>query len=244
MNHDGNQAATADGDDLTIVVERHAAAVRELWRGSLGRTVRCVPSRRTLMAADGGSCLYAKRYRAAGGADAEWRWLHRLRQAGEVAAEPVARVRSRRGSMVVFGAVPGRSLDAWAVTAADEGWLDRWFAYCVREVASLARRLHDRRWIHRDLNLAHLFARDPREGGRPAVIDVERMFRPRWRWRRWVVKELASLLASSPVPVPVSIRARFLRGYAGGLSVGERRALFAAVARKVARIEGHRPRFG
>lgn len=196
------------------------------------------------MAEDAGRTLYAKRYLAQRAADAEWGWLHRLREAGETAAEPVARVRSGQGSMVVLAAVPGRSLDAWALTAEAAGWLDRWFVYIVDEVAPLARRLHSRGWIHRDLNLAHLFAVDPRAGGAPAVIDVERMFQPRWRRRRWIVKELASLLASSPVPVPLRVQLRFLRSYARQLSAGDRRGLAAAVARKVARIEGHTPRFG
>lgn len=244
MNHDGNQAATAEGDDLTIVVAEHAEAVRGLWRGSLGRTVRCVPSRRTLMVEHRGRRLFAKRYRSRGGAAAEWRWLGRLRDRGIEAAEPVGLVRSRRGSMAVFAAVAGRSLDAWGVAAAEEGWLEQWFGYVADEGAALARRLHENRWVHRDLNLAHLFAVDPRQGGAPAIIDVERMFRPRWRWQRWVVKELASLLASSPVAVPARVALRFLRNYAGRLPRRDRRALLAAVARKVARIQSHTPRFG
>ncbi|MCK5943489.1 MAG: hypothetical protein KAI24_16020 [Planctomycetes bacterium] len=203
-----------------------------------------MPARRTVMARDRDRVLFAKRYRTRRGADAEWRWLGALRAAGFAAAAPVGKVAGEAGSMVVFAAVPGRSLDAWAVDAADAGWLDRWFDYCVTAVAPLVRRLHARRWVHRDLNLAHLFAVDPMDRTEPALIDVERMFRPRWRWRRWAVKELASLWASSPVPVPLRVRVRFLRRYDGDASARSRRLFGAAIARKLARIQGHAPRFG
>ncbi|MAD32915.1 MAG: hypothetical protein CMJ88_04075 [Planctomycetes bacterium] len=244
MNHDGNRPATAENNDLTIVVPEHAAAVLALWRGSLGHTVRCVPSRQTLMARHHGRLLYAKRYGSTRGADREWRWLHKLAEAGFRVARPVGKVSSPAASIAIFGAVPGRSLDAWAVTARRQGWLPAWFDYAIAEVAPLIRRLHARGWVHRDLNCAHLFAVDPQRGGAPALIDVERVLQPRLRWQRWVVKDLASLLASSPVPVPVSVMARFLRAYAPGESAAARRRLGAAVGRKVARISRHRPRFG
>ena len=82
VNHDGNKAATAEGDDLTIVVAARAEAVEALWRGSLGRTVRCVPTRQTLMAEDQFGTLFAKRYRSARRARNEWRWLGELQRAG------------------------------------------------------------------------------------------------------------------------------------------------------------------
>lgn len=244
MNHDGNRPATAEGDDLTIVLREHEAAVLALWRGSVGRTVRCVPARRTVAAEHAGRTLYAKLYQTRGGADLEWRWVATLASAGFRVARPVGLVRSHRGSLAVFAAVPGRSLDAWAVTARREGWLAGWFAYVVGEVAPLVRRLHARGWVHRDLNCAHLFAVDLVGGGEPSLIDVERVMQPKWRWRRWVVKDLASLLASCPEPVPARIALRFLRVYAGEQSRGERRALAADVRRKAARALRHRPRYG
>jgi hypothetical protein len=244
VNHDGNKAAAAESEDLTIVAPQHAEAVRALWRGSIGRTVRCVPSRQTLMAKDQTETLFAKRYCSARRAAAEWRWLERLRGAGLAGPPPVALVRGRRGGMVVLGAVPGRSLDAWALDAAREGWLGRWYDYLVADVAPWVRALHARGWIHRDLNLAHLYAEDPRGGGDPAVIDVERMLRPRLRWQRWVVKELASLLASSPVPTPPRVSLRFLRAYLDGASRSRRRRIARAVLGKAARVGARRPKFG
>ncbi len=189
--------------------------------------------------------LYAKLYRARRRtAAAEWHWLHMLPLLGIASAQPIAWLADRRSSLIVTASVKGRSLDAWIVDANAEGWLGDVFDYACREIAPFARRLHDHGLIHRDLNCAHLFATDPRSAGRPAVIDVERMFRPRWRWRRWVVKELASLLASSPVPVPVRVSLRFLRIYLSDSTRRQRRKLAAAVVRKVARVVAHQPRFG
>ncbi|MFT4515457.1 MAG: hypothetical protein ACI89X_001261 [Planctomycetota bacterium] len=193
----------------------------------------------------GSETLYAKLYsRRKRTAAAEWHWLHMLPLLGLESAQPIAWLADRRASMIVTASVKGRSLDAWLVDAAAEGWLGDVFDYVCREVAPFARRLHDQGLIHRDLNCAHLFATDPRSAGRPAVIDVERMFRPRWRWRRWVVKELASLLASSPVPVSLRVCLRFLRCYQPEWSKGQRRKLVRAVGRKVARVLAHVPRFG
>lgn len=244
MNHDGNRPVVAESEDLTIVASEHADVVLRLWQGSLGKTVRCVPSRQTLSVVDGGRELYAKRYRTSNGADAEWRWLGRLAEAGFVVPERVGLVRARHGSMAVLAAVQGRSLDAWAVTAAREGWLSAWFDYAVREVAPLARRLHRRGWVHRDLNFSHLFAVDPRGPQPPALIDVERVFEPRWRRQRWVVKDLASLWASCPAPVKGRPETRFLLRYASGASRRDVRALAAAVQAKAARVRAHAPRFG
>lgn len=220
-------------------------AVRGFWFGRLGQTVRCVPWRRTMYAVLGSETLYAKLYRRRMRAAAvEWHWLHMLPLLGLESAQPIAWLADRHTNLIVTASVKGRSLDAWLVDAAAEGWLGDVFGYACREVAPFARRLHGQGLIHRDLNCGHLFATNPRSAGRPAVIDVERMFRPRWRWRRWVVKELASLLASSPVPVPVPVALRFLCSYQPELNTRQRRKLARAVGRKVARILAHQPRFG
>lgn len=244
MNHDGNRPVVAEANDLTILAPEHAEAVRLLWGGSLGRTVRCVPSRRTLQASDRGRLLYAKRYDTARGADAEWRGLRQLADAGFDVPARVAHLEAPGASMAVYAAVPGRSLDAWAVDAVREGWLQAWIDYVVAAVAPLARRLHERGWVHRDLNLSHLFAVDPRRPEPPALIDVERVFRPRWRRSRWRVKDLASLLASCPADVPGRAKGRFLLRYADGRRRSEVRALGRAVEAKAARIQRHTPRFG
>ena len=146
--------------------------------------------------------------------------------------------------MIVTTAVAGRSLDSWAADAAEEGWLAAIFRYACATVAPFARRLHRHGLIHRDLNCAHLYCEDPRSGAPPSIIDVERVCQPRLRWQRWIVKELASLLASSPVKVPSLVQLRFLRCYAPDATKAELRTLARRVRSKVARIQRHAPRFG
>ena len=245
MKRASNKPATPDDSDLSIVIGEHADAVLGCWFGRLGKTVRCVPWRRTMLVVHRSETLYAKLYRGRlRTAAAEWRWLHLLPLLGIETAPPIAWLADRRRSLLVTASVRGRSLDAWLMDAAAEGWLAAVFSYACREVAPFARRLHDQGLIHRDLNCAHLFADDPRTAAAPHVIDVERMFRPRWRWRRWVVKELASLLASSPMPVPVRVAARFLRCYAPEATRLDRRKLAASIGQKVARVLAHQPKFG
>ncbi len=245
VNHASDTPATLDNSDLSIVMEEHLSAVRGFWFGRLGQTVRCVPWRRTMMAVSGSETLYAKLYRRKRRiAKLEWYWLHALPVLGFETAQPVAWVADRESSLVVTSAVTGRSLDSWAVDAAADGWLDGFFSYVCREVAPFARRLHDHQLIHRDFNCHHLFATHPLSAGPPAVIDVERMFRSRWNRRRWVVKDLASLMASVPVPVPPRVAFRFLKTYAPDLSSRQLRRFVRTVAAKVVRILSHQPRFG
>jgi hypothetical protein len=220
--------------------------LQALWDGALGRTVRCVPTRRTVAAPVVGGWLFAKwRQGASRDAAAEWRWLHELPALGLRTPEPVAWIGLGRRTMLVTKGVAGRSFDAWMQQAAAEGWSDVLADYAARQVAPLVRRLHDRHLAYRDLYWNHVFVVDPQQADPPVFLDVERVFRPRWRWRRWLVKDLAGLLSSVPSCVAVTRRhqLRFLRAYAGG-SVRGLLPLFAAIRRKARRIGAHVPRFG
>ena len=242
--HASNKPARPDGPVGPLHGAEHASAVQAMWVGALGRTVRGVPGRRTLMASSSGRVLYAKLHcRGRAAAAAEWRWLHLLPLLGIGAAKPVAWIGTGRRSLLVTEAVRGRSLDAWAADAVREGWLPQLVHYVTTALPGFVRRLHDHGLIHRDLNGAHLWVTDPRHGGAPVVLDVERVFRPRWRVRRWIVKDLASLFASMPAVLPRSTGPRFLRRYLGG-AVTRQRGLVRAIARKVRRIRAHRPRYG
>lgn len=244
VKHASNKPARAGGPPGPLHGGEHADAVRGLWDGSLGRTVRCVPTRRTLAVVSNGTVLYAKLRRGdRGAAAAEWRWLHVLPLMGIATAAPVAWIARARRSLLVTRALPGRSLDAWACDAARAGWLPELVDWVCRDLAAFVRHLHRQNLIHRDLNAAHLFVDDPRRGGAPALLDVERVFRPRWRRRRWIVKDLASLLASSPVALPPLTGLRFLRRYLDA-PLYEHRRLMRAIATKAARIRAHRPKFG
>ncbi len=232
-------AAAAVGDG-----GRFRDAVASMWDGALGRTVRCVPTRRTVAAQVGDAWLFGKwRHGARRAAAAEWHWLHVLPLLGVRVPEPVAWVGRGNRSLLVTVGLPGRALDAWAVDAADAGWLDELVAYACEHVAPRVRLLHDRGLAYRDLYWNHVWCEDPRRGTAPMFLDVERVFQPRWRRRRWLVKDLAGLLASVPVELPPRAALRFLRIYFGEPLAPHRR-LLAAIERKADRIRRHSPRYG
>ncbi|HEX6811907.1 MAG TPA: lipopolysaccharide kinase InaA family protein [Planctomycetota bacterium] len=222
----------------------YGEAVAAMWAGALGHTVRCVPTRRTVVVAVAGGWLFGKWRRGRErDAAAEWRWLHMLPLLGIHAAAPVAWVGDRRRSLLVTAGLPGRSLDAWAVDAARGGWLPQLVAWACSDVAPVVRRLHDQGLVYRDLYWNHVMATDPRLGGEPRFLDVERVFEPRWRKRRWIVKDLAGLWASVPIALPERCGLRFLRHYLG-LPLRAHRRLILAIAAKARRIRQHVPRYG
>lgn len=239
-----NKPEDLAGPRLATLDPGRAAVVRDLWHGAVGRTVRCVPTRRTVTAPVGGGWLFGKWHVGSfATAAAEWRWLHVLPLLGVRTAEPLVWLGNRRRNLLVTAGVPGRALDVWALAARREGWFDRWCAYVLAEVAPLVRRLHDHGLVVRDLYWNHLWCEDPREGGAPVLLDVGRMLRPRLRWRRWVVKDLAGLWASLPFPVSVKLGLRFLRAYLDE-PLFLHAAAIRAVAAKAARIRRRRPRYG
>ena len=217
-------------------------AVLGLYAGARGWTVRCTPNRRTVRVA-GDPVLFGK-WRSGARADAarEWHWLHVLPLVGLRVPRPVTWLGRSRRSLLVTEAVEGRSMDAWMVEAAADDWLDELADYAARNIAPAVRLLHDNHLAYRDLYWNHVFVADPRAGDPPTFVDVERVFRPRWRWRRWQVKDLAGLLASLVVPVPVRDQLRFLRRYGGGGTLDP--ALLEAIMRKAERIRRHVPKFG
>lgn len=110
-------------------------------------------------------------------------------------------LRERR-SFVMLEELPGaealeRLLPRWRENAGRYALL-RDKKELIRHIADLVRRLHEAGYFHRDLYLAHLFISKNRQGGeRLNVIDLQRVFRPRWRRRRWQVKDLAQLYYSA-----------------------------------------------
>lgn len=241
-----NKPQRPDPAAFGLVDARFSAAVRAMWDGALGRTVRCVPTRRTVMAEVGGGVLFGKWRRGARrDAAAEWHWLHVLPLLGLRTPVPVAWFGAGRRSLLVTEGVRGRGMDAWWCAAAAEGWTAELLDYAVREVAPRVRALHERRVAYRDLYWNHIVVEDPRRGTPPVFLDVERLFQPRCAWERWRIKDLAGLVSSLPPQVPWSLRGalRFLRACGGTPLRGQRRTI-AAVQAKAARIRGHQPKYG
>lgn len=191
-------------------------------------------------------------------AGVEWTNACRLAEAGVPAVRAVAFGQQMRGawevrSFVILAEVPGEALErclsgmyrtASVDTAGDQspGCPPRAAATrreLIDAAAGLVARLHSAGFVHRDLYLSHLFV----AGRSLTLIDLQRVFRPRWRHRRWVVKDLAALHFSTPADeVARPLRLRFLCRYArcsGGS--GAVRRLAAAIEAKARRMARRRP---
>ena len=148
-------------------------------------------------------------------------------------------------SFVLIAALAGESLERW--------WPEQRQRLCGRsqstervslidELAGFVAHFHAAGFVHRDLYFSHVFV-DPTApiGERFSLIDLGRVFRPRWRRRRWVVKDLAELDFSAALGgVTRADRLRFLRVYlrAGGSSESWR-WLASSVGAKSRRIAAH-----
>jgi len=154
----------------------------------------------------------------------EWRNIGRVAAAGVPTLTPVALGEKMRGiferrSFVVTEAIPGESLERWVPAhlgpGGDVDWRER--RRLVEGLAFLVRTLHGARLIHRDLYLSHIFISHNRDGRAVfRLIDLQRVFRPVLRWRRWQVKDLSALDYSTPIRcVPTTERIRFMRHYLG-----------------------------
>lgn len=218
--------------------------------GAAGVTVRCTPRRITRMVEVDGVLAFAKlRTGRPGDAEAEWRWLHELPQLGLPAPVPLAFVRIGRWTGLLTRALAGRTFDAWAQDAQAEGAhaMQRLCAFAAREVAPKVAALHRAGLVYRDLYWNHVVA-DAVDGS-VAFLDVERVFRPRWRFERWRMKDLAGLASSYPGDVPLRFAVRFLRAYlAAGACAPQGRGMLrrwmSRASEKARRIRSHAPKFG
>jgi heptose I phosphotransferase len=131
------------------------------------------------------------------------------------------------------------------------GTFRAWKQALAREMARLARLLHDRCHFHKDLYLCHFFIRRqdidrPPESwlGRVYLIDLHRLAHHPWTWPLWQLKDLAQLLYSSEVAgIDHRDRLAFWRAYCGpGLSRWAERWLRRAVLFKWRRYRRHNAR--
>jgi len=175
----------------------------------------------------------------------EWTWMHRLAADGIPCVRPVAfgqelyGVRELR-SAVLTERVPGDSLERWVLRWGED---DRpTILRLITRVAALVARLHQCGYIHRDLYLSHIFY-DPTSvsGSALHLIDLQRVMRPRWRHRRWVVKDLAALNYSTPFPlVSRADRLRWLTHYLGSDKLdAPARRMVCLITGKTRRVAGH-----
>ncbi|MDH7500800.1 MAG: lipopolysaccharide kinase InaA family protein [candidate division NC10 bacterium] len=194
---------------------------------------------------------FLRRGRFLSGARREWEGIWQLRQLGMATVEPVGFGELRRW---------GWEAESFLITEELKGaarlteFIPQQFPpplspsllaekrHLLRSLARLIGSLHGGGWYHRDLYLGHFFVK-PKEGGNYELylLDLQRVIRPRWRRRRWMVKDLASLNFSAPFGwFTACDRLRFFKEYRQivRLDRGDK-SLIRRILRKSRRIRIH-----
>jgi len=111
----------------------------------------------------------------------------------------------------------------------------------IGKLAELVGRLHGQGFFHRDLYLSHIFlCRNEAGEERLCLIDLQRVFRPKFYQRRWRIKDLAQLYYSAGGFFSRADMLRFLREYARIVHLqATDKTLARAVWRKAQRIARH-----
>ena len=140
-----------------------------------------------------------------------------------------------RRSYLVVTSVPGDAIERCGVKflAAHAG--DDGARRLTDELARLVAALHGGGFVHRDLYASHVFLNDSDDGVSLHLIDLARMFAPRWRKFRWRVKDLAQLKYSMPASWVQSHWDEFLGAYLDNCG-GSAERYSRAIDRKTASI--------
>ncbi len=229
---------------------------QDLVKGGLGRRRRT----RLVLPDAQGRCrqLYLKRY----GRESPAGWLRRVVSHGRmcspartefenIRAAAAAGIATMEG--VIFGEDsprpwPGRSYIIVTAVPGDamERCLERFLALnpsreageaVTRKLVEMVSALHASGCVHRDFYAAHIFLDESDDGVCLYLIDLARMFRPRWRRFRWWVKDLAQLKYSMPSAWTDRWWDFFLAEYLGPKRDAQAGRYNRAVDRKVRRIQ-------
>jgi tRNA A-37 threonylcarbamoyl transferase component Bud32 len=173
-------------------------------------------------------------------AEVEWRNIQAARAIGLPTMQAV--IRAQEGecvgggrSYIIVTAVAGD-----AMSRCGEDFIlrrgEQAAADLTDRLAGMVATLHGSGYAHRDLYAAHIFLDD--RDGRPqlCLIDLARMFAPRWRAFRWRVKDLAQLKCSMPGAWTDRHWDDFLAAYLARCGGGNRRRYNRAVDRKAASV--------
>lgn len=186
-------------------------------------------------------------------ASREWNAILALIAAGIPVPVPVAFGQDifrgvERRSFLVLEEAPGQSLESWlpAHWRRDAtGPACRRQQELVRSLAQQVAAFHAAGFVHRDLYTSHIFLRTGADDQPPAftLIDLQRVFRPRWRRTRWVVKDLAALRFSTESFASRTDRWRFWKHYIQAVRRSKwMKRLPALVEAKSSRIRRHQER--
>jgi len=130
------------------------------------------------------------------------------------AAEPVGPAGGGRSHLIVT-AVGGDAMERCLEDFLARHQADDAPGRLTERLAAMVRGFHTAGYAHRDLYSSHVFL-DERAGGFELyLIDLARMFRPRWRLFRWRVKDLAQLKYSMPPQWVAGFWDAFLSAYLG-----------------------------
>jgi heptose I phosphotransferase len=142
----------------------------------------------------------------------------------------------QRQSFVILQAVPGEPAEVWATRLSADGPAESWHhkRRMVMALADLARRFHALGFRHRDFYLNHVFVSGSARTMELSLIDLQRVFRPRWRSQRWQVKDLAQLnFSATREAFSQTLRLRFFCHYLGVQSLKpEHKRLLHRILRK------------
>jgi len=136
-----------------------------------------------------------------------------------------------RRSFVIVTAVPGDALErcgeAFLAAGAARG------GELAEKLGDLVGALHAAGAVHRDLYAAHVFLHEGPHETELYLIDLARMFQPRWRGFRWRVKDLAQLKYSMPADWVAEHWETFCQRYFARSGADNAPRYAAAVDRKV-----------
>ncbi len=141
-----------------------------------------------------------------------------------------------RRSCVIVTEVPGdaleRSIDDFLGRSDDAA-----IAAFTDRLADMTRKFHASGLVHRDYYASHIFMHE--RGGQVELylIDLARVFRPRWRKFRWRVKDLAQLKYSMPQRWCDEYWYAFLSAYLGDGAEGEKLRYSVAIDARVGRMQ-------
>lgn len=184
------------GEGLDTVEGAFAyAGGEDLTKPGLGDRRR---TRLTLPGPDGRTYeLYLKRY-GGGSAAREFANISAARAAGVPTMQGVVWGRRAGRSYLIVTAVPGDALERCGEDFLARHAGDGAAAELTARLAELVRRFHAAGFVHRDLYSSHVFLDESQGRTCLYLIDLARMFSPRWRRFRWRVKDLAQLKYSMP----------------------------------------------
>jgi len=156
--------------------------------------------RLSLTDADGGArTVYLKRYTTCPPAQREWRGLQAVHAAGVPTMAAMATGTGPRGGFVIVGEVPGDALSRrFDDILARRGDDDAAMTALAKGLGGLIGTFHAAKLAHRDFYADHVFVHEAGDAFELNLIDLARVFRPRWRHWRWAAKDLAQLKLQLP----------------------------------------------